>query len=103
MVGFRIIKSKLPGKRAQKVHCIKEHDYELIVGTASAVLMCLCQLKAVTLDEVSEHLCSWGIRLSTSIVKIAPPRMSLRAAERIPYRVKGFQLGIDDYMSYEEA
>ncbi|KAK0429752.1 hypothetical protein EV421DRAFT_1914109 [Armillaria borealis] len=26
--------------------------------------------------------------------------MSLRATERIPYRAKGFQLGIDDYMGY---
>ncbi len=84
----------------------KKHDYELIVGTASAVLMCLRQLKTVTLDEVLEHLCSWGISLFTCkriYRQDCAPRMSLRAAERIPYRVKGFQLGIDGYMSYEEA
>ncbi len=81
----------------------QECEYELIVGRATAVVVCLRQVKCITLDEVTEHLCSWGIRLSTCR-RIRhedwAARTTLRASERIPYRVKGFQLTRDDYTSY---
>ncbi|KAK0450502.1 uncharacterized protein EV420DRAFT_1646423 [Desarmillaria tabescens] len=81
----------------------EETDYELIVGRASVVLLCLRQMKHLSLDEVAEYLCSWGIKLSTCLRvrhEDRGPRTSLRAVERIPYQVKGFQLGKDNYMSY---
>ncbi|SJL04698.1 uncharacterized protein ARMOST_08068 [Armillaria ostoyae] len=81
----------------------QESEYELIVGRATAVLVCLRQVKRITLDEVAEHLCTWGIKFSTCRRvrhEDWAPRTTLRASERIPYRVKGFQLTRDDYMSY---
>ncbi len=73
----------------------QECEYELIVGASHCRGRVPRQVKCITLDEVTEHLCSWGIRLSTCR-RIRhedwPRRTTLRASERIPYRIKGFQL-----------
>ncbi|KAK0482319.1 hypothetical protein IW261DRAFT_1562017 [Armillaria novae-zelandiae] len=43
----------------------KETSYELIVPRASAVLLALRHGSSHTLDELTEYLCTWGIRLLT--------------------------------------
>ncbi len=103
--AFKVVKVVLAG-RDECVYSItdgQEKDYELVVERASTVMMALCQRSAHTLDALAEYLCTWGMRLSTCKrlrSGQAGSRTIVRATERIPYRLKGFQLNMEDYQSY---
>ncbi|KAK0487053.1 hypothetical protein IW261DRAFT_1414823 [Armillaria novae-zelandiae] len=81
----------------------KKTSYKLIVPRASAVLLALHHGSSHTLDELTEYLCTWGIRLLTCkqiLVRDRQLRMFLRAVEHIPYHMKGSELDMEDYSSY---
>lgn len=80
----------------------KEPDYEIILQRASTVVLGLRDKYAHTLDQMTVFLCNWGIKLSTCIRVQGQPeeRTFVRAAERVPYQVKGFQPNMEDYQSY---
>ncbi len=80
----------------------KEPEYELILERASAVVLGLRDSYAHTLDQMTMFLCNWGVKLSTC-VRVQGQREErtfVRAAERVPYRAKGFQPNMEDYQSY---
>ncbi|KAK0503200.1 hypothetical protein EDD18DRAFT_1136860 [Armillaria luteobubalina] len=103
--SFKISKIRM-AEGMEAVYAIsddKETDYELILPCARAVLLALRQASSHTLDELTEYLCTWGIRLLTCkriLVRDRQPRTFLRAVERIPYRMKGSKLDMEDYSSY---
>ncbi|KAK0187387.1 hypothetical protein F5146DRAFT_1064727 [Armillaria mellea] len=107
--SFRVTQLKLLGSE-EHVYSItdgEEGPYELVIGRASAAVFGLRQRSAHTLDDLTEYLCRWGIRLSTSKrvrTQDQPLRTLLRIPERIiiPHRLKGFQLKMKDFVNYVE-
>ncbi|KAK0502399.1 hypothetical protein EDD18DRAFT_1346981 [Armillaria luteobubalina] len=103
--GFKVTKIIL-GHSDKFLYSIthdKETDYELVLEQATTVLLGLQQKGVTTLDEMTMALCCWGVRLSTCKQiggHSQPVRTFLRAAERIPYQMKGFKPNMDNLQSY---